>query len=70
MLLILGTPGAKLLGLLGTPGTFDDEVWPIIADDEEQVGRGARLLTPQQREAIEAPGQSGAELIDGIAPPM
>lgn len=70
MLLILGTPGAKLLGLLGTPGTFDDEVWPIIADDEEQVGRGARLLTPQQREAIERPGQSGAELIDGIAPPM
>jgi type VI secretion system protein ImpM len=68
MLLILGTPGPKLLGVLGTPGTFDDQIWPLIADDEEVAARGARLLTPQQRAAIDRPGQSGASLLDGIAP--
>ncbi|MCA9684667.1 MAG: type VI secretion system-associated protein TagF [Myxococcales bacterium] len=68
MVLVLGTPGPKLLGVLGTPGTFDEQIWPLIADDEEQVARGARLLTPQQRASIDRPGQSGAMLIDGIAP--
>ena len=68
MLLILGTPGPKLLGVLGTPGTFDDQIWPLLADDEEVAARGARLLTPQQREAIERPGQSGASMLDGIMP--
>jgi type VI secretion system protein ImpM len=68
LLLILGNPGPKLLGVLGTPGTFDDQIWPIIADDEEVVARGGRLLTPQQRAAIERPGQTGADLLDSIAP--
>jgi type VI secretion system protein ImpM len=68
MLLILGTPGPKLLGVLGTPGTFDEQIWGLIADDEEIAARGARLLTPQQKAAIEHPGQSGASLLDGIAP--
>jgi type VI secretion system protein ImpM len=68
MLLILGTPSAKLLGVLGTPGTFDADIWPIIADDEETAARGGQLLTPQQREAVEKPGQNGAELLQNIAP--
>lgn len=68
MLLILGTPGPKLLGVLGTPGTFDDQIWPIIADDETTAARGGRLLTPQQRAAIERPGQTGADLLKSIAP--
>lgn len=68
LLLILGTPGPKLLGVLGTPGTFDDQIWPIIADDEETAARGARLLTPQQRAAIDRPGQTGADLLQSIAP--
>src|SRR5690606_19915323 len=66
--LILGTPGPKLLGVLGTPGTFDDQIWPIIADDETTAARGGRLLTPQQRAAIERPGQTGADLLKSIAP--
>ncbi len=70
MFLILGTPGAKLLGVLGTPGTFDGEIWPIIADDEDTAARGARLLTSQQRAAIERPGQTGADLLQGIAPDL
>lgn|GEM_PF-630017 len=69
MLLILGAPGPKLLGVLGTPGTFDDQIWPIITDDEATAARGGRLLTPQQRAAIERPGQTAAELLDSIAPP-
>jgi type VI secretion system protein ImpM len=68
LLLILGTPAPKLLGVLGTPGTFDDQIWPIIADDEETAARGGRLLTPQQRAAIERPGQTGADLLDSICP--
>jgi type VI secretion system protein ImpM len=68
MFLILGSPGPKLLGVLGTPGTFDNEIWPIIADDEETAARGGRLLTPQQRAAIERPGQTGADLLQSIAP--
>jgi type VI secretion system protein ImpM len=68
MLLILGSPGPTLLGVLGTPGTFDDQIWPIIADDEETAARGGRLLTPQQREAIERPGQTAADLLNSIAP--
>lgn len=68
LFLILGTPGPKLLGVLGTPGTFDSEIWPIIADDEETAAQGGRLLTPQQRAAIEQPGQTGADLIQSIAP--
>ena len=68
MLLILGSPGPKLLGVLGTPGTFDDQIWGLIADDEEVCARGGRLLTPQQRAAIDHPGQSGASLVDSIAP--
>ena len=68
MLLILGTPGAKLLGVLGTPGTFDEQIWALLADDEEVAARGGRLLTPQQRAAIELPGQSGASMLDNIAP--
>jgi type VI secretion system protein ImpM len=68
LLLILGTPGPKLLGVLGTPGTFDDQIWPIIADDEETAAQGGRLLTPQQRAAIERPGQTGADLLQSIAP--
>nr|WP_255216037.1 type VI secretion system-associated protein TagF [Pseudenhygromyxa sp. WMMC2535] len=70
MLLILGTPSPNLLGVLGTPGLFDDKVWSLIADDEEHAARGGRLLTPHQRAAIERPRQSGAMLIDGIAPPI
>lgn len=69
LLLVLGAPGPKLLGVLGTPGTFDDQIWPIIADDEETAAQGGRLLTPQQRAAIERPGQNGAGLLDSIAPP-
>lgn len=68
LILSLGSPSAKLLGVLGTPGTFDDKVWPLLADDEEQIARGARMLTDYQREAVERAGQSGAQLIDGIAP--
>ncbi len=68
MLLSLGTPSPKLLGVLGTPGTFDEKIWPLVADDEVQVAQGERLLTPQQRTVIERPGQSGAMLIDGLAP--
>jgi type VI secretion system protein ImpM len=56
------------LGVLGTPGTFDDQIWGLIADDEEIAARGGRLLTPNQRAAVDRPGQSGASLIDGIAP--
>ncbi|HLT40879.1 MAG TPA: type VI secretion system-associated protein TagF [Enhygromyxa sp.] len=67
LLLILGTPSPKLLGVLGTPGTFDDQIWPIIADDEETTANGGRLLTPQQRAAIERPGQTGADLLQSIA---
>ncbi|EDM78071.1 hypothetical protein PPSIR1_23679 [Plesiocystis pacifica SIR-1] len=68
MLLTLGSPGSKLLGVLGTPGTFDQSIWPVVPDDEEQVARGANLLLPQQRQVIDRPGQSGAALLDGIAP--
>ena len=68
LLLVLGTPSAKLLGLLGTPGTFDDRVWPLVPDDEDQAARGPQLLTPQQFAALDHPGQSGAALIEGIAP--
>lgn len=68
MLLVLGTPNPKLLGVLGTPGTFDTEIWPIIADDEETAARGVQLLTPQQKAAVELPGQTGAELLQNIAP--
>jgi type VI secretion system protein ImpM len=67
LVLVLGSPGPKLLGVLGTPGTFDDQIWPIIPDDEETAARGGRLLTPQQRAAIERPGQTGADLLDSIA---
>lgn len=68
LLLVLGTPGPTLLGVLGTPGTFDEQIWPIIVDDEDTAAQGSRLLTPQQRAAIERPGQTGADLLDGIAP--
>ena len=68
MLLILGSPSPKLLGILGTPGLFDGQIWGLIADDEEVAMRGGRLLTPHQREAIERPGQSAAGLLDSIAP--
>lgn len=68
MLLILGTPGPTLLGVLGTPGTFDEQIWSLIADDEDVAARGGRLLTPHQRAAIERPGQNGASLLDGIVP--
>lgn len=67
LLLILGTPSPTLLGVLGTPGTFDDQIWPIITDDEETAAQGGRLLTPQQRAAIERPGQTGADLLDSIS---
>ena len=68
MLLVLGTPGPKLLGVLGTPGVFDEQIWPLLADDEDVAARGARLLTEHQRAAIDRPGQSIAALIDGIVP--
>ncbi|MFO7561429.1 MAG: type VI secretion system-associated protein TagF [Enhygromyxa sp.] len=68
LLLVLGAPGPTLLGVLGTPGTFDEQIWQVVADDEETAARGGRLLTPQQRAAIERPGQSGADLLQSIAP--
>lgn len=66
LLLVLGTPGAKLLGLLGTPGTFDDSVWPIIPDDEEHAARGQRLLDPRRRGMIDRPGQNCMMLLDSL----
>ncbi len=66
LLLVLGSPSAKLLGLLGTPGTFDDSVWPIIPEDEEHAARGQRLLDPQRRGFIDRPGQNAAMLLDAL----
>ena len=68
LLLVLGSPGPKLLGILGTPGTFDEQIWNLIADDEDIAARGPRLLTDYQRDAIDRPGQNGLMLLDGIAP--
>jgi type VI secretion system protein ImpM len=68
MLLVLGSPGPTLLGVLGTPGVFDQQIWPLLADDEAIAVQGVRLLTPHQKAAIERPGQSGASLLDGIVP--
>ena len=66
LLLVLGSPGPKLLGLLGTPGTFDDSVWPIIPEDEEAAARGQRLLDPRRRALIDRPGQNGMMLLDSL----
>ncbi|MFV8749184.1 type VI secretion system-associated protein TagF [Nannocystaceae bacterium ST9] len=66
LLLVLGSPGPKLLGLLGTPGTFDDSVWPILTDDEEHAARGQRLLDPKRRALMDRPGQSGMMLLDAL----
>jgi type VI secretion system protein ImpM len=68
MLLALGSPGPSLLGVLGTPGTFDRAIWPVVADDEQTAARGGQLLSADQRAAIERVGQSGAELLDILAP--
>jgi type VI secretion system protein ImpM len=67
MLLALGSPGPSLLGVLGTPGTFDSAIWPLVADDEQTAARGGQLLSVDQRAAIERVGQSGAELLDILA---
>jgi type VI secretion system protein ImpM len=66
LLLVLGSPGPRLLGLLGTPGTFHDSVWPIIPDDEEHAARGQQLLDPRRRAMIDRPGQNVMMLLDSL----
>lgn len=68
MLLALGSPGPSLLGVLGTPGTFDPAIWPLLADDEHTAARGRGLFDAAERAAIERPGQSAADLLDALTP--